>query len=108
MASWRDYARSESDGPDDRANSAISAKSPDLVGLDGAIGTNGTNGTALPGKVIAGLRRLSTMGVPKGVDPLAWRLAVNDTLALASAGFAVQALDLGWSMLDLFRGKSRP
>ena len=44
------------------------------------------------------------MGVPKGVDPLAWRLAVNDTLALASAGFAVQALDLGWSMLDLFGG----
>ena len=105
MASWRDYARSESDGPDDRAISAISAKSPALAAVEAPNGTNGTNGTDFPSTVVAGLKRLDAMGVPKGGDPRAWRLAVKDAAALVTEGFAVQALGLGWSPLDLFGGQ---
>lgn len=105
MASWRDFARKEDEHPAGRANSANSAISPALTAVEAPNGTNGTNGAGLTSVIAAGLKRLDTMGVPKGGDPRAWRLAVKDAAALVAEGFAVQALCLGWSPLDLFGGQ---
>ena len=105
MASWRDYAARQGPEPGGCANSANSAESPALAGPDAPIGTNGTNGTGLPPDIASGLKRLGSMGVPRGADLRAWALAVKDAGRLVDQGFAAQALGLGWSPLDLFGGQ---
>lgn len=105
MASWRDYARIETETLKDRANSAVCANSPALAAVDAPTGTIGTNGTGLPADIASGLKRLGGMGFPRDADPRAWVLAVKDAAALVAEGFAARALGLGWSPLDLFGGQ---
>lgn len=62
----------------------------------------------LPGTVKAGLAALDDAKPPKGVDTEAWQRAVADALALASRGWAAQAIGLGWSPLDLFGAVTGP
>lgn len=56
----------------------------------------------LPADIGAGLDRLRAMRCPKGLDPLAFRVATLAALGLARDGWAAKALALGWSPLDLF------
>ncbi len=64
---------------------------------------DGTDGTSeLPATMPAGLRSLQSLPCPSGMDPKAWRTSIVDALRIANAGWAEQALALGWSELDLF------
>lgn len=95
MAGWRDFAARTNPEPDACANSAINAVSP-------PIGTNGTNGTAPPSSVAAALAQLEGMACPLSCEPRAWGRMVADARKLVREGWALKALDLGWSEVDLF------
>lgn len=57
---------------------------------------------ALPADVANGLERLSRMAVPRLRDPERWPGTVSDALKLASDGWAITALRLGWTELEVF------
>lgn len=92
MGKWTDLAREMGDC----ANSAISADSP-------PIGTNGTNGTApLPAAIVMGVRRLKAMKCPRSLPSRLWPVFVADVVWLVDYGIAADAIDQGWTPLDLF------
>lgn len=108
MSSWRDFARKVEPDESEPANSAISANSSEFGGSEAPNGTNGTNGTDLPADIQRGLSRLNTAAAPRFCRADAWPQAVSDTLRLANEGWAQQALNLGWSALDLFGAVTDP
>lgn len=99
--SWRDFSADEP-ASDGCAISAISANSA-LSGPDeGPNGANGANGTALPADIQAGLAMLGRTAAPRLRCPDRWPVALADAVRLANEGWALAALNLGWSALDLF------
>lgn len=57
---------------------------------------------ALPAHVVDGVGRLAKVAVPRTVNAKAWALAITDAARLVDDGWALSALRLGWSELDLF------
>lgn len=57
---------------------------------------------SLPSDVRAGLVTLQAMAAPRLARPEVWPGVVADAGCLASDGWAVQALSLGWTPLDLW------
>lgn len=57
---------------------------------------------ALPPEIVVGLNRLRGMHVPHITRPEVWPEIVADAQRLASEGWAVSALGLGWSPLELW------
>jgi len=92
MGKWSDLAREMGDC----ANSANSAVRP-------PIGTNGTNGTgSLPATIVMGVRRLQAMKPPRSLPARLWPVFVADVVWLVEYGVAADALEQGWTPLDLF------
>ena len=92
MGKWSDLAREMGDC----ANSANSAVSP-------PIGTNGTNGMgSLPATIVMGVRRLQAMKPPGCLPAQLWPVFVADAVWLVEYGVAADALEQGWTALDLF------
>jgi hypothetical protein len=67
-----------------------------------------TNETRLPQHVSAGLQRLRSMPVPRGIAAPTWAEVVVDAVALGATGWAAEAMALGWSDLDLFGAVTDP
>ena len=63
---------------------------------------------ALPGMLSAGITSLGECPCPQRMDATAWASAVRDAKALGNDGWALQALSLGWSPLDLFGAVTDP
>lgn len=95
--SWRDYARP--DRPDKRDNrDERSLPSPRAE----AFVPNVPNVTGLPSHVRDGLIELGNAPAPPLLSPELWPIVVDDARRLASEGWALNAIKLGWSALDLF------
>ena len=93
--------------PEDGAGEAAKAAKPAKAAAP--LATFATlAGDALPGTVNAGLALLSKTPAPKAIGSELWSEIVKDALALASDGWAAQALALGWSPLDLFGAVTDP
>lgn len=92
--SWRDYRAAETpaDACDNRDNRD---NSPPNV-------PNVTNVTDAPALVRDGLARLAGAPVPRFVRAELWPGVVADAQRLESEGWALSALQLGWSPLELF------
>lgn len=99
--SWRDYAAANppADGCD---NSDKRDNRADPAPLEGAFVPNVPNVTALPADVRSGLVWLSTAPAPGVLGAELWPEIVRDAQGIASNGWAVQALGLGWTPLDLW------
>lgn len=95
--SWRDYRPAEN--PDNSDNSDNSGGSEPQTG---AFVPNVPFVTALPASIQDGLVALGTMAAPRLRHPERWPGVVADAHRLASDGWAAQALNLGWDVLDLF------
>lgn len=91
--SWRDYASAQpcdkSDNSDTRGKAEPFVPSVPFV-------------TALPATVRDGLVRLSLAPAPRLLHPERWPNIVSDAQRLASDGWALAAMKLGWTELDLF------
>ncbi len=57
---------------------------------------------ALPVAVVNGLRHLPKMAVPRITRPEVWPDIVADAVRLATEGWALQALRLGWEPADIW------
>ncbi len=96
MGKWLDLAAQleaeagSGDNRDDRDNST--ANVPNVPNVP----------QSLPAAVRAGLATLQTMAAPRITRPEIWPGVVEDALRLAGDGWAVQALSLSWSPLDLW------
>lgn len=95
--SWRDYASASK-----RDNCDNSDKRADLEPPAGAFVPIVPFVTDLPALVREGLVALSTAPAPRLIRPELWPGVVKDALRLASDGWALSAINLGWSPLDLF------
>ncbi len=56
----------------------------------------------LPVSIVTGVRLLQKMPAPRLLRPDAWPVAVADAAMVATDGWAVKALALGWSIADLY------
>jgi len=103
MGRWLDRAarlEAEAGSWDNRDNRDNS--SPETADA-GPIAPNDPNApSGLPRAIHAGLETLRTMPAPRRIDGDAWREVVADALQLASSGWIVPAMRLGWTALDLF------
>lgn len=95
--SWRDYTGSGSTDKRDKRDIS-SGSEPE----SGAFVPNVPNVQALPADVRTGLEWLSSIAAPRSLGAGIWPEIVRDAQALASNGWAVQAIGLGWSPLDLW------
>lgn len=101
MGKWLELAarlEGEGDTRDNRDNRDNSSADVPIV----------PNVPAFPSHLGAGLKHLQTMAAPHVVRAERWPAVVADALQLVRAGWAVQALALGWSPLDLFGAVTDP
>lgn len=103
MSRWVERAACLEGAGETCANSANRANRGPATADPVPNGTNDTIGTApLPASVVMGLRSLAKMAAPRVTRPEVWPEIVADALNLASEGWAVRALSLGWSPLNLW------
>lgn len=95
--SWRDYGAAQPCDKSDNSDTSTGSE-PET----GAFVPNVPFVTDLPAAVRDGLVALSTAPAPRLLRPELWPGVVADALRLASEGWALQAIRLGWSPLDLF------
>lgn len=101
--SWRDYepANERAEACD---NSDKSDKSPEPASIVPIVASV----SDLPADIRAGLERLAKAPAPRSRRADLWPEIVADALGLAAAGWAAQALGLGWGVLDLWGAVSDP
>jgi hypothetical protein len=102
MGKWLDFARQleaadeGEDNKDDRDNSP-----PNVPNVPNVLGD-------IPPSARLGLARLQAMAAPRITRPDIWLAVVADAVRLASDGWAVHAIGLGWSLLDLWGCSPEP
>lgn len=72
-----------------------------FVGFDGAPGGR-ISEKSLPADILRGVQRLGRMQPVGRVPRDVWRTYAADALWLADSGVAAEAIDQGWTPLDLF------
>jgi hypothetical protein len=101
--SWRDYAarapRDNSDNSDERA-----LAEPEEAAFVPIVPFF----TVLPAFIREGLEKLGEAPAPRLLRPEVWPGVVADAQRLATEGWALQALGLDWSALDLFGAVTDP
>lgn len=97
----RDCARCQA-----KARTGRACRSPAVKGKRVCRMHGGT--PALPASVDDGIARLKRMPCPAGLNASLWQDAARDAVRLVADGWALSALSLGWSTLDLFGAMANP